>query len=114
MPDAEFTLFERNRADDAFGFGVVFSDQTLDRIDAADSVLHDALAEHGVHWDSIGVWLKDEKLSFDGNGMAAINRRRLLGLLQDRAAELGVDVRYSTTVTDVDALAREYDLVIAA
>jgi anthraniloyl-CoA monooxygenase len=42
MPDAEFTLFERNRADDAFGFGVVFSDQTLTRIDAADSVLHDA------------------------------------------------------------------------
>ena len=114
LPDAAVTLFERNRAEDAFGFGVVFSDQTLDRIDAADSVLHDALAEHGVHWDSIGVWLKDEKLSFDGNGMAAINRRRLLGLLQDRAAELGVDVRYSTPVADIRELTAQFDLVVAA
>ena len=106
MPDAEFTLFERNRADDAFGFGVVFSDQTLTRIDAADPVLHDALAEHGVHWDPIQVWLKDERISFAGNGMAAINRRILLGLLQDRATELGVDLRFSTNITDVEELSQ--------
>src|SRR6476660_9055537 len=111
MPDAEFTLFERNRADDAFGFGVVFSDQTLSRIDAADPVLHNALAEHGVHWDPIEVWLKGEKIFFAGNGMAAINRRTLLGLLQDRATELGVDLRFSTNVTDVQTLAGDYDLV---
>ena len=114
MPDAEFTLFERNRDDDAFGFGVVFSDQTLTRIDAADPVLHDALAEHGVHWDPIQVWLKDERISFAGNGMAAINRRILLGLLQDRATELGVDLRFSTNITDVEELAKDYDLVVAA
>src|SRR6476469_1551979 len=86
LPDAAVTLFERNRAEDAFGFGVVFSDQTLTRIDAADSVLHDALAEHGVHWDPIEVRLKGQQLRFTGNGMAAINRRILLGLLQNRAA----------------------------
>ena len=114
IPGAEFTLFERNRADDAFGFGVVFSDQTLTRIDAADPVLHDALAEHGVHWDPIQVWLKDQKVFFAGNGMAAINRRTLLGLLQGRAAELGVDLRFSTNVSDVEELARDYDLVVAA
>src|SRR6476660_4079558 len=112
MPDAEFTLFERNRAEDAFGFGVVFSDQTLSRIDEADSVLHDALAEHGVHWDPIEVQLKGQRLSFAGNGMAAINRRTLLTLLQNRAAELGVDVRYSTVAPDVRQLAADYDLVV--
>jgi len=81
IPDAEVTVFERNRAEDAFGFGVVFSDQTLSRIDAADSVLRNALATHGVHWDSIEVRIKGQRLSFAGNGMAAINRRTLLSLL---------------------------------
>jgi 2-polyprenyl-6-methoxyphenol hydroxylase-like FAD-dependent oxidoreductase len=114
IPDAEVTLFERNRAEDAFGFGVVFSDQTLSRINAADSVLHDALAEHGVHWDPIEVRLKGEKLSFAGNGMAAINRRTLLNLLQNRATELGVDVKYSTVAPPVRQLATGYDLVVAA
>jgi len=114
MPDAEITVFERNRAEDAYGFGVVFSDQTLSRIDAADAVLHDALAEHGVHWDPIEVRLKGRRLSFAGNGMAAINRRTLLTLLQARAAELGVDVRYSTPPPDVRQLAADYDLVVAA
>ncbi len=114
MPDTQVTVFERNRAADAFGFGVVFSDQTLSRIDAADSVLHDALAAHGVHWDPIEVRLKGQRLSFAGNGMAAINRRTLLALLQDRAAELGVDVRYSTVAPDVRRLAADYDVVVAA
>jgi anthraniloyl-CoA monooxygenase len=114
IPDAEVTILERNRAEDAFGFGVVFSDQTLSRIDAADSVLHDALSEHGVHWDPIEVRLKGQRLSFAGNGMAAINRRTMLTLLQNRAAELGVDVRYSTVAPDVRQLAADYDLVVAA
>jgi anthraniloyl-CoA monooxygenase len=114
IPDATIEIFERNRAEDAFGFGVVFSDQTLTRIDAADSVLHDALAEHGVHWDPIEVRLKGQQLRFTGNGMAAINRRILLGLLQNRAAELGVDVQYSTVAPDIRQLAAEYDLVVAA
>jgi salicyloyl-CoA 5-hydroxylase len=114
IPGAEVTVFERNRAADAFGFGVVFSDQTLSRIDAADPVLHNALAEHGVHWDPIEVRLKGQRLGFAGNGMAAINRRTLLTLMQNRAAELGVDVRYSTVAPDVRQLAADFDLVVAA
>jgi salicyloyl-CoA 5-hydroxylase len=114
MPDAEVTLFERNRAEDAFGFGVVFSDATLQRIDNADPVLHDALAVHGVHWDAIEVWLKGERLRFAGNGMAAVHRRVLLSLLQDRAGEVGVDLRFETFRDDLDSLRREYDLVVAA
>lgn len=114
LPDSQVTVYERNRAEDVFGFGVVFSDQTLDRIDAADPVLRDALARHGVHWDSIDVRLKGEQVSFAGNGMAAIHRRILLSLLQERAGELGVDVRWSTAVPDIRALAADHDLVVAA
>lgn len=114
LPDSVVTVYERNRAEDVFGFGVVFSDQTLDRIDAADPVLRDALARHGVHWDRIDVRLKGEQVTVAGNGMAAIHRRILLTLLQERAGELGVDVRWSTPVPDIRALAADHDLVVAA
>ncbi|TKV61771.1 2-polyprenyl-6-methoxyphenol hydroxylase [Nakamurella flava] len=114
LPDSQVTVYERNRAEDVFGFGVVFSDQTLERIDAADPVLRDALARHGKHWDSIDVRLKGEQVTFAGNGMAAIHRRTLLSLLQDRAAEFGVDVRWSSAVPDIRSLAADHDLIVAA
>lgn len=111
-PGLEVTVFERNRADDTFGFGVVFSDATLAAIDDADPVLRDALAAHGVHWDVIEVRLKGERHRCAGMGMAAIARRTLLHLLQTRAAEVGVDVRFRTEV-DLGQL-DGYDLVVAA
>jgi len=117
-PAREVTVFERNRAGDTFGFGVVFSDATLDGIDAADPVLRRALTEHGVHWDPIEVRLRGERWRFGGNGMAAVARRTLLTLLQQRAAEAGVDLRFSAPVHPDDLLSTddggEYDLVIAA
>jgi anthraniloyl-CoA monooxygenase len=113
-PGREVTLFERNRAGDTFGFGVVFSDATLDGIDAADPVLRRALTDHGVHWDPIEVRLRGERWRFGGNGMAAVARRRLLALLQQRAAEAGVDLRFATPANLDDLLAAGYDLVIAA
>jgi 2-polyprenyl-6-methoxyphenol hydroxylase-like FAD-dependent oxidoreductase len=111
-PSTEVTVFERNRADDTFGFGVVFSDRTLAGIVEADPVLREALDAHGRHWDAIEVRLKGERIRCGGNGMAAIARRTLLGLLQDRARELGADLRFSTEVNlaDLDG----YDLVVAA
>ena len=84
-PDREVTVFERNQAGDTFGFGVVFSDATLDGIDAADPVLRRALDTHGAHWDPIEVRLHGERWRFGGNGMAAVARRTLLGLLTERA-----------------------------
>ncbi|MCJ1675475.1 FAD-dependent monooxygenase [Rathayibacter sp. VKM Ac-2929] len=111
-PDIEVVLFERNRATDAFGFGVVFSDRTLARIDAADPVLHEALERDGVHWDSLGVTAKGETHTFAGNGMAAVHRRILLRLLQQSASEAGVDLRFGTDVSlsDLD----EYTVVVGA
>lgn len=113
-PSREITVLERNRADDTFGFGVVFSDATLTAIHAADPVLRTALHEHGVHWDAIEMRLKGERLRCGGNGMAAIRRKTLLSLLQDRAAEVGVHLEYQTDV-DPRALADQgYDLVVAS
>src|SRR5580658_3987735 len=102
-PGHEVTVFERNRAEDTFGFGVVFSDATLAGIHAADPVLRTALSEHGVHWDAIEVRLHGERLRCGGNGMAAVERKTLLGLLQRGAVDAGVDVRFSTAV-DVDSV----------
>ena len=111
-PSAEVTVFERNRADDTFGFGVVFSDRTLEAIHEADPVLREALTEHGRHWDEIEVRLKGERVRCGGNGMAAVVRRTLLLLLQERARDVGAGLRFSTEVTldDLDG----YDLVVAA
>jgi anthraniloyl-CoA monooxygenase len=111
-PSAEVTVFERNRADDAFGFGVVFSDRTLAGIHEADPVLREALDAHGRHWEDIEVRLKGERIRCGGNGMAAIVRRTLLALLQARARDLGAALRFETEVSlaDLDG----YDLVVAA
>lgn len=112
-PSIEVTVFERNRPDDTFGFGVVFSDATLANLHDADPVLREALATHGVHWDRIEVRLKGRRFHCAGNGMAAISRRTLLSLLQARAAEAGAELRFQTEVVrlaDLDG----YDLVVAA
>ena len=111
-PSIEVTVFERNRADDTFGFGVVFSDRTLAGIHEADPVLREALAEHGRHWDEIEVRLKGERIRCGGNGMAAIVRKTLLALMQARARDAGAQLRFSTEV-GLDDLS-DYDLVVAA
>jgi anthraniloyl-CoA monooxygenase len=111
-PSVEVTVFERNRAEDTFGFGVVFSDRTLAAIHEADPVLREALAEHGRHWDAIEVRLKGERLRCSGNGMAAVSRHTLLAFMQARARDAGAELRFSTEV-DLDDLA-DFDLVVAA
>src|SRR5260370_41426744 len=113
-PAREVTVYERNPAGDTFGFGVVFSDATLDGIDAADPVLRRALTGHGVHWDPIEVRLRGERWRFGGNGMAAVAPRTLLSLLQQRAHQAGVDIRFSAPTQPDDLLAAGYDLVVAA
>lgn len=113
VPDAEVVLFERNQATDAFGFGVVFSDATLNRINDADPVVRDGLRDYGTHWDDIEVWLKGEQKSFAGNGMAAIYRKTLLQLMQERAAEAGVDMRFGQYVPDLSQL-KDFDLIVGA
>ncbi|GAA3832744.1 hypothetical protein GCM10022403_077250 [Streptomyces coacervatus] len=113
-PSVEVTVFERNRAEDTFGFGVVFSDATLAAIHAADPVLRTALAEYGRHWDDIEVRLKGQRIRCGGNGMAAITRKTLLQLLHRRAEEVGVELRFSHEVPADPAELAGYDLIVAA
>ena len=113
VPDADVVLFERNQASDAFGFGVVFSDATLNRINDADPVVRNGLRDFGTHWEDIEVWLKGEQKSFTGNGMAAIFRKTLLKLMQDRAAEVGVDMRFGQYIPDLSQL-EDFDVIVGA
>lgn len=108
----EVTVFERKRPDDTFGFGVVFSDRTLGIIEQADPSLSAAMAAQCRHWDAIEVRIKGERIRCRGNGMAAIVRRALLAVIQDRAREVGAELRFSTYATLEDVAG--YDLVVAA
>ncbi|MFI9169194.1 FAD-dependent monooxygenase [Streptomyces lincolnensis] len=110
-PDAEVVVFERNRPDDTFGFGVVFSDATLHAIDAADPVLSEALEKHGRHWDDIEVRVHGARERVGGMGMAAVVRKTLLSLLQERARAEGVQMRFQHEVRDPAEL-DDFDLVV--
>ncbi|MFE5934779.1 FAD-dependent monooxygenase [Streptomyces sp. NPDC056470] len=112
-PDWEVTVWERNAPDDTFGFGVVFSDETLDGIATADPVVHAAMSAEFARWSDIDVRYRGRTLTSGGHGFAALGRRSLLRILQDRCADLDVDVRYRTQAPAVDLLAAEYDLVVA-
>ena len=111
-PHADITVFERNRPGDTFGWGVVFSDQTLGNIAAADAPTYARIVESFVHWDDIDVHYGGRTVRVGGQGFAGIARVRLLEILQERAAELGVDLRFETEMDE--ARAGPADAVIIA
>lgn len=112
-PDARITVYERNRVDDTFGFGVVFSDATMGGFAAADRESYDAITERFVHWDDIDVHYQGEVLTSTGHGFAGMSRLALLDVLWRRAAELGVELVAGHEVTDLDRFA-DCDLIVAA
>jgi anthraniloyl-CoA monooxygenase len=113
-PDHEITVWERNEADDTFGFGVVFSDETLGGIEHADPVVFERMQREFARWDDIDVHYRGQVITSGGHRFAAMSRRRLLQLLQERCTDLGVDLRFRTEAPDVDALSADHDLVVAA
>jgi anthraniloyl-CoA monooxygenase len=113
-PRHEITVWERNAADDTFGFGVVFSDETLGGIEHADLAVYRAMEREFARWDDIDVHFKGETITSGGHGFAAMSRRRLLAILQQRCAGLGVAVSFGTEAPPVAELAASHDLVIAA
>src|SRR2546427_82824 len=80
-PGHDVTVLERNRPDDTFGFGVVFSDATLDRFADADPETHDAIVRSFAHWDDVDVHYQGQVLTSTGHGFAGMSRQRLLDLL---------------------------------
>ncbi|MEU4730516.1 bifunctional salicylyl-CoA 5-hydroxylase/oxidoreductase [Streptomyces sp. NPDC023588] len=107
-------LWERGAPDDTFGFGVVLSDETLGGIERADTLVHAALSAEFVRWDDVDIVHRGRLLTSGGHGFAAIGRRRLLEILHERCAGLGVRLRVRAEAPDVRTLAASYDLVVAA
>lgn len=110
----EIAVFERNRADDTFGWGVVLSEETLANLSANDPPSAEAIRRHFAYWDDIAVVHDGARTISSGHGFCGIGRRRLLMLLQDRARELGVVLAYEHPVDDVQALMESHDVVVAA
>jgi anthraniloyl-CoA monooxygenase len=110
----DITVIERNRADDTFGFGVVFSDETLDTFETFDRESYRAITDNFAYWDDIEIHFKDTVHRIGGNGFCGCARTTLLRLLQQRAQSLGVELRFETEVTDLDAIIASSDLVVGA
>jgi len=113
-PSREVTVYERNRPDDTFGFGVVFSDATLDNFAYLDRPVYDAIRASLAHWDDIHTFFKDQRRVSTGHGFSGLSRQKLLAVLQGRAKELGVIVQFEHDVSDVEALRCSCDLLIGA
>src|SRR5690242_9130856 len=113
LPSAHIEVYERNRPDDTFGWGVVFSDQTMENFRAADPATHAAILASFHHWDDIAIHFQGRRFLSSGHGFAGISRQRLLNLLQERARELGVQQTFQHEVTDMASF-QDADLIVAA
>ena len=113
-PRHQIHVFERNRPDDTFGWGVVFSDQTVDNLMANDPVSGAVIRDEFAHWDDIDVHIHGGCIRSSGHGFIGIGRKRMLNILQERARALGVALHFEHEASpDLDDWA-DYDLVIAA
>ncbi|MFJ3315625.1 bifunctional salicylyl-CoA 5-hydroxylase/oxidoreductase [Herbaspirillum huttiense] len=115
-PSHRVVVVERNRPYDTFGWGVVFSDATLDNLREADPVSAATITGEFSRWDDIDVHFKGSVISSGGHGFIGIGRKRLLNILQARCEELGVELVFETQVQDDQEIARQYqaDLLIAS
>lgn len=115
-PGDEITVYERNRPSDTFGFGVVFSDETLQNFETHDGESYRLITDRFAYWDDVAVHIKGETFRIGGNGFCGCSRKTLLEVLSTRAAQLGVALRHGSElrVEDILALSRECDLVVAA
>ena len=111
-PTHEVVVYERNAPDDTFGFGVVFSDETLAAFEAADRETYDEITRRFARWSEIDVHYRGEVVTSGGHGFSALAQVDLLGILQRRAAALGVDLRFRTEVDGAGSSGA--DLVVAA
>jgi anthraniloyl-CoA monooxygenase len=112
-PEEDVAVYERNRADETFGFGVVFSDATLDNFEKYDLPSYQRITREFAYWDDIAIHFKGAEHRIGGNGFCGCSRRTLLLILQERAEELGVKLLYGVDVDDED-LVGDADLVVIA
>ena len=116
-PAHSVTVLERNGPADAYGWGVVFSEQTLQNLRAADGESYAEITRSFARWDDIDVHVKGTVITSGGHGFSGIARRALLEILQRRAVALGVDLRFGVEVrddTDLPADVADADVIVAA
>jgi anthraniloyl-CoA monooxygenase len=112
-PRWDITVYERNRPDDTFGFGVVFSDQTLDAFKAYDLATYERIRRRFAYWGDVDVVYKGKVMRSGGNGFCGCSRVALLNILQDRGRELGVQMRFQREVEGLEEFA-DSDLIVIA
>jgi len=113
-PALDITVYERNRPDDTFGFGVVFSDETLDTFQKYDRPSYRAITENFAYWDDIEIYFKGTVHRIGGNGFCGCARTTLLRLLIERAKALGVNFEFQSEVDPSLTQFVGYDLIVAA
>jgi anthraniloyl-CoA monooxygenase len=113
LPDLRITVYERNRPDDTYGWGVVFSDETLAGFGDADPESFERITASFVRWEDIETFYAGTRTVSTGHGFSALSRRRLLEILQDRAREVGVGLSFEEEVAGLERFAGA-DLIVAA
>ncbi|MFV0387083.1 bifunctional salicylyl-CoA 5-hydroxylase/oxidoreductase [Paracoccus sp. (in: a-proteobacteria)] len=111
-PSHDVTVLERNKANDTFGWGVVLSDDALERMQKNDPESTDAIRSHFAYWDDIAVVHDGHREVSGGHGFAGIGRKQMLILLQARARELGVNLQFETEFRSAEEYRKDYDLVV--
>src|SRR5581483_9251392 len=112
-PDCEVTVYDRRAPADTFGFGVVFSDETLTVFEHADPETYSQIAERFTRCTDIDISPRGSATTSGGHGFWAIGRRELLRILQERAIALGVEIRFETEAPSVAGLS-DADLIVGA
>ena len=115
-PDWQIEVFEQNRADDTFGFGVVFSDDTLDEFLSRDPETYEKIRDHFAYWDDVAIHVKGEEIRCGGNGFCGTSRFTLLKILHERCQELGVELTFSEPIdpATLDTRFVDSDIIVAS
>ncbi len=112
MPDCQIDVYERNKADDSFGFGVVFSDETLGEFLSRDLKSYELIRSNFAYWDDIIIARDGQSVNIAGNGFCGCSRKKLLELLQQRCTEEGVNLHFEQNIDDVSQL-NDADVIVA-
>lgn len=113
MPNCQIDVYERNKPDDSFGFGVVFSDETLGEFLKRDMQSYELIRSNFAYWDDIVVARDDEEVSISGNGFCGCSRKTLLKLLHQRCREEGVNLHFETEITNLEPF-KDADIILVS
>lgn len=115
-PDYEIELYEQNASNDSFGFGVVFSDETLDEFLSRDPESYERIRDHFAYWDDVAIHYKGQEIRCAGNGFCGTSRMYLLNVLQERCREVGVKLHFKSPMDPATLKTRfaDSDIIVAA